>query len=293
MSSVPSEIIVVPPFTRRMLNFDCIPESADDDVSDIEESPREKVVTASPKKKCFAGPKPHWPSEVEVPVVTPKVVPTKDEEAKVDSVEKLVFGFENAQGCLDVEISRAWSGCAFRNRGKISCRDARVAGLPFLEMCPRMTNKKTCHCVELAMGATVAFQRDMRSFYCRVIQESSLETANQYLMSLMLPRRDCGNRCGLAFKIPGFIYDGRVRIFYVCGPQFRKLFGLSSKRFYRLVQNRQQNLRASKADHPKFGWSRTGDAYSFNGKRYEAFRSEYWIDYMLKHGGYDASDNLN
>ena len=42
-----------------------------------------------------------------------------------------------------------------------------------------------------------------------------------------------------------------------------------------------------------FGWFQEEGCFQVGGRQYDAFRSDYWIDYMLKSGGYDASDSFN
>lgn len=276
MSSVPKEVAFRRLPIRRVLEFEteCADGMSDmeDDVAEEEEEEEEGAPVATGKPRAvLVSPGSPFP--------------------KVPTAERIIFKFVNAPAAVDVQITRAFQWKGYRNQGQISKTDARVASLPFLEMCPRKSNKKTCHCIELA--STPDFQSDMRSYYCRIVEESSSQVGNAYLMSLMIPKPDFwkGKGFGFLFKIPAFIFDGRVRIFYVCGPQFRRLFGLSSKRFYKLMRTRKENLQSGEDE--MFHWSQDGTAYYFNGARRNAFRSDYWIDYMVKHGGHSATENFN
>lgn len=297
MSAIP-RVVNIPPYwkvPRRALEFDDESlSSSDDDDSSLEsvtEAPSRKEKKASPKPtKVCGGPKPSWPS-----VVTPT---DKATGGKVTPTPRHTFPLENAPEGFDDEIVQAITntGEIFPQRGIISEADARVFKLPHLEMCPRKMNKKTCHCVEMGFGATRAFQDDIRALYCRVVQESNHEMGNKLLKSFMVSREDAPNRWKIAFKIPGIIFERRARVFYVCQPQFCKLFGISSKRFYKLIRERKEELEKSRHgvnSYLVFGWNRQEDCYLFNGRRFAAFRSDYWIDYMLKHGGYSEKDNFN
>ena len=127
-------------------------------------------------------------------------------------------------------LRRHHGGKKFRGQGEISHLNSRVMRLPHLKMCPNKNNQKTCHCVEMSHGAMVAFQDDVRTLYCRIIQQSSRQMGNKFLMELMVPSQQQAN-FGLRFKVPCFTFDERVRIFYLCRSQFCALFGLSTKKW--------------------------------------------------------------
>ena len=46
-------------------------------------------------------------------------------------------------------------------------------------------------------------------------------------------------------------------------------------------------------DEMMFGWSKNERSYYVKGAEYWSFWSDYWIDYMVKHGGYSESDNFS
>ena len=42
-----------------------------------------------------------------------------------------------------------------------------------------------------------------------------------------------------------------------------------------------------------YKWNEKEDAYILGEVKYKAFRSEYWIECMLKHGCYEVGDNFD
>ena len=42
-----------------------------------------------------------------------------------------------------------------------------------------------------------------------------------------------------------------------------------------------------------YRWNDNLDAYILGNTSYKAFRSDGWIEYMLKHGGYNVGDKLH
>lgn len=237
------------------------------------------------------------------PQVNTLSLPLKKKREKVRVVKDMDVGsaleFRNTPLRVGNWLSRVLrglntDGMVFPNCGFISSTDLRVVVLPNLEICPNKTNEKTCHCVELSHGATTVFQDDVRRMYCRIIQETSRQVGNQFLMSMMVVKPEQPGV--LAYRIPGFTFDGRVRMFYVCPPQFCKLFGMSTKRFYKLRRDRLLQLKEKEHVSGRsivFGWTLGGESYVLGGKHYDAFRADSWKDYMIKHGGYSESDDLN
>ena len=179
-----------------------------------------------------------FPRVATTPVATtpkakqPKVVTPSSPHAAVTPKYIFKLAQPNFHSALEAAVScKEWP-----KKGKISSTDERVLDLPHLEICPKKTNKKTCHCVELAYGATTSYQDDARALYCSLIKLTDRDEGNWLLMSFMVPRVNSNGKKTFAYKIPAFMDDGRVRIFYVCAPQFCKLFGLSTKRFYKLLK---------------------------------------------------------
>ena len=200
---------------------------------------------------------------------------------------KLKFSPPSVQTSLRKAIDfKVW-----KTSGKISDTDARVLRLPHLNMFPKSRNKKTCHCMELASSNT-EFQDDIRAMYCSVVAASSHDEGNWLLMSYMIPNTNQFGKRSFVFKIPLFMSDGRARVFYVCGPQFCKLFGLGTKRFYKLLRRRSQSLDDG-GEAAMYRWNDNLDAYILGNTSYKAFRSDGWIEYMLKHGGYNVGDKLH
>lgn len=193
---------------------------------------------------------------------------------------------------MEAELDRAVDFKEWRSAGKISDTDARVMKLPALGMCPRESNTKTCHCMELA-SSNQDFQHDMRALYCKVIEASNHDEGNWLLMSYMVPRwNKLKGKREITFRVPLFIDDGTARIFYLCKPQFCNLFGMSTKRFYNLLRRREAIV-DSGGEASMYCWTDNGDAYKLGNMTYRAFRAEHWIEFMLKHGGYKPGDKLD
>lgn len=218
------------------------------------------------------------------------------EYKKTTRFVELPVKYKNTPRFVDTWLVRSLASCAkFRDSGRISAADARVHSLPHLNLCPIKSNTRICTCVELSHGAMTAFQDDIRMLYCRVVQLASRKIGNQLLMSMMVDRRKKTD-LGLVFKVPGITFDFRARVFYLCRQQFCNLFGLSSKRCYKLMKERRKQLdqhNLSIKGPQLFGWTEKEKLFTIRGDHYLAFRSEYWIDYMVQHGGYDASDNFS
>lgn len=225
---------------------------------------------------------------------------------------KLEFPLKLAPMYLESQLLRVLRPNGSRGRNHISTTDARVFGLPPLGVCPMKMNNKTCHCMELV--SFPHFQKDIRAFYCRVVQESSRDVGNQYLLSLIVPASSTQSAfvqgessrefvSPLRFKIPVFLDCGTARMFFVCAQQFQKLFGLSSKRAHNLMHRKRELLKKMEEgpQHQLFRWSEDGMTYFINGYlangqiypiQYPAFRSDYWVDFLVEHGGHSPDDDF-
>jgi hypothetical protein len=267
----------------RVLDFSDVSES------DCESNVCVKDMIPAARKKLTQTLKQH--------VVTPNAA-IGGKEKHVDEI--VCWNYKNTPAKIDswlATVLQSWNGKGkARSKGKISQLDSRVMKLPHLKICPNKFNKKTCNCVEMSHGAAAAFQDDVRTMYCRVIQESSRDMGNRFLMAMMVPGTTKSD-CGLVFKIPGFTFDYKVRIFYLCRPQFCALFGLSTKRLYKLIRLRKEELINSNVfagdDEILFGWQRRRGCFIIGGTLYSAFRSEHWMEYMIRHGCYGPNDSLD
>lgn len=278
---VPAEIIVFQPSYRiaRVLKFD-------DDIDDDLGNEQNKTFKSKPETSIVL------PVETKTPEPKPPKVVTPAPPGSPSLTTSGDEGFKLTPPNFNAKLEAALAFKEWPKKGKISLVDNRVRSLPHLEICPRKSSKKTCHCFELAYGATTSFQDDIRAMYCKVIELSDRDEGNWLLMSYMVPRVNSKGEKTFAFKIPGFIDDGRVRIFYVCPPQFCKLFGLSTKRFYKLLKRRKDVLEDG-APALYYQWTEKEDAYILGDVTYKAFRSEYWIEDMLKHGCWKVGDNFD
>lgn len=270
-----------PPPVRRILDF------SDDEVgmSDGESISEGSVGSAHDDDEALASPS-KAVAKVLVPVVTPAPPP------------RASFSFSCAPAWLPQRLSLGISRAMFGKRsskGCVSTTDRRVYTLPRLDVCPK-ENRVSCRCEELSHGSSPGFVRDLRAMYCSIIMHGNRRLGNEFLLSLMVPKLNSGNKHGFAFKLPGFIDEGLedkgavVRVFYVCQPQFLALFGMGTKRLYKLIKLRRQQVCGWPCDehHLRFGWSGDERSYILFGTPYKAFRSSHWVDQKVASGEYST-----
>jgi hypothetical protein len=216
--------ILVP---RRLFSFE-----DDDNVSVLTQDPR---LFAPKVKKTRNGP--------------PDLNPEKKKE------EQVVVDFNKLTLVTDPTDIKAAIGMATmfmpkRYKGKIADRDLNVLKLDFLNFCPKKNLRRLCRCIEMTVFNGTDFQHDIRMVYCLIVKHGSHDAGNEFLKTFMLPKTEAmvsyfckewtASDHHLQLLVPVFLDDMECRRFKLCPTQFKKLFGLSNKRFNKLVKQRKK-----------------------------------------------------